>query len=230
MSFDEVINWLGNSSQVTNLRMFCEGLWTWMLTNKYKHQSPTEVLPILIEIKERRGWTDIYDRWLNMWSCEKNDLISIIQNNEKLCSSHFDKIKLKYVSVFTRETFKNVTSIFERETELYFDIRGSAALDKRNCLSHERCALILKTVPAKDGANVVLCTDPAEYPDNMHFHKEFLAKDMHLTAYVDYPDFPIVPLSWLGTPVIKDGRVNWGESLSKLSNSKCFFHLIVCIA
>ena len=35
-----------------------------------------------------------------------------------------------------------------------------------------------KTVPAKDGANVVLCTDPAEYPDNMHYHKEFQAKDI----------------------------------------------------
>ena len=74
---------------------------------------------------------------------------------------------------------------------------------------------------------MVLCTDPAEYPDNMHFHKEFKAKDMHLTACTNYPEFSFIPLSWHGTPVIKDGSVYWGEILPKWSGSNCRFYMII---
>ena len=234
MSFDEVVDWLGSSPKVTNLLMFVEGLWTWMFINNYRHTSPAEVIPILIEIKERRGWAEIYKRWLNMWKrekthgfSEKKKLISIIKSNGKLCS--YLDLK-KWAAFATKTIFHNVTSIFEKETELCFDISRSFALDKRNCLSHGRRGLILKTVPLKDGANVVLCTDPAEYPDNMHFHKEFQAKNMHLTAYKDYLAFSYIPMSWLGTPVIKDGSVYWGEILSKCSGSKWGFYLIIKLA
>ena len=225
MSFDEVVDWLSNCTEVTSLLMFFEGLWTWMLTNNYKHKSPAEVLPRLIEIKGKRGWTDVFYGWLNMWRCENNDLIGIIKSNEKLCSQNLDA--KKWGTFLSYSTFHSISlaSIFKEENELYFDISKSTALDKRNCLSHGRCGLILKTVPAKDGANVVLCTDPADYPDNMHFHKEFQANDMHLTALiqVDGDFFSYIPLSWLGTPVLKDRSVYWGEILSKCSGSKLFF-------
>ena len=322
MSFDEVLDWLGNSTEVTNLIMFFEGLWTWMFTNNYKHshKSPAEILPRLIEIKEKRGWNPVYYDWLTLWRCEKNHLISIIQSNRKLCTLDLDM--KKWATVSNLRTFHNVTSIFEKETELYFDVSSSVALDKSNCLSHGKCGLILKTVPAKDGANVVLCTDPAEYPKDMHFHKEFPAKDMHLTAYftkpgtkwisastmnryddvasiferetilkfqirqnskldkrncgtrglcgvilktvpakdganvvlctdpAEYPKdmhyhkefkaknmhltaynyhsvFFYIPLSWHRTPVSKDGFVYWGDILSKRSGSNCRFFLII---
>ena len=229
MPFDEVVEWLGNSTEVTNLIMFVEGLWTWIITNNYKHKSPTEVLPRLIEIKERRGWTHVYSNWLNMWRRKDNDIISIIINNGKLCTLDLDK--KKWVTFTTKKPVHNLTSIFEEETELYFDIVTSAALDKRNCRKHGRCALLLKTVPAKNGANVVLCTDPAEYPDDMHFHNELQVKDMHLTAFKTYPVFSVIPLSWHGTPVIiKDESVNWGNILSKFSGSNFYFYLIIDFA
>ena len=231
MSFDEVVDWLGNSTEVTSLLMFFEGMWTWMLTNNYKHKSPAEVVPRLIEIKEKRGWTNVFYGWLNMWRCENNDLIGIIKSNGKLCSPNLDRKKW---GTFHSRIFRSVASIFEKETELCFDISKStaAAVDKRNCLNHGKCGLLLKTVPAKDGANVVLWTDPAEYPDDIHFHKEFQAKDMHLTALIqvdgDYLSY--FPLSWLGTPVLKDRSVYWGEILSKFSDSKLIFLLLVCLA
>ena len=238
MSFDEVLDWLGNSPKVTNLLMFVEGLWTWMFINDYKHESPAEVVPRLIEIKEIRGWAEIYRGWINIRRYENNNLISIIKSNERLCVDPF--FPERWETFSTLRTFKNVTSIFEKETELYFDISKSFALDKRNCLSHGRCGLLLKTVPAKDGANVVLCTDPAEYPDDMHFHKEFQAKDMHLTAYIRFkrhgqffPTISYIPLSWHGAPVIKGGSIYWGEILSNLkcrrSDTSFHFRLIVSL-
>ena len=137
----------------------------------------------------------------------------------------------KWISVSTSFTVDDKRSIFEKEIKLDFTIKGHAAIDKRNCHIQGRCGLILKTVPAKDGANVVLCTDPAEYPDDMHFHEEFQAKDMHLTAVLTKPQRVFFPLSWLGTPVIKDGSVEWGEILSKCGDSKSLkLHLFVCLA
>ena len=230
MSFGEVLDWLGNSEKVTNLLMFFEGLWTWMLSNNYRHLSPAEVLPRLVEIKENRGWAHVQGDWLNMWKCENNYLFSIIKSNERLCALFLFMEKWEAFSSLRK--FHNIRSIFERESELYFDIRGSPALDIRNCLSHGKCALLLKTVPAKDGANVVLCTDPAEYPDNMHFHKEFQAKNMHLTAYFTKPKTAYLPLSWLGTPVIKNGSVFWNEIFSKSNffDTVCHFRLFVWCA
>ena len=228
MSFDEVVDWLGNCTEVTSLLMFFEGLWTWMLTNNYKDASPAEVMPRLIEIKERRGWANVHCDWLNMWTSEHNDLISIIKSNGKLCSQNLDRKKW---GTFHSRIFCSVASMFKKETELCFDISKSTALDKGNCLSHGKCALILKTVPAKDGANVVLCTDPAEYPDDMHFHKEFQTENMHLTALmqVDGNFFSFIPLSWLGTPVLKDRSVYWGEILSKFNDSKVFFLVLFAL-
>ena len=229
MSFDEVVDWLGSSPKVTNLILFFEGLWKWMLTNNYEHVSPYRVIPRFSEIKEKRGWADIFENWLTLWGCDNNDLIRVVRKDRSLCTSTFDSNK--WISISTLLTVNKITSIFEKETKIYFYItKPFAKVDKRNCYNQGRCALILKTVPAKDGANVVLCTDPAEYPDDMHFHKEFQAKDMHLSAYITQPAFYFVPLSWLGTPVIKDSSVYWGETFSKLSNSKYYFHLFVCIA
>ena len=230
MSFDEVVDWLGTSPKVTNLIMFFEGLFKWMLTNNYVHASPySRVISRFIEIKDKRGWTYIFENWLTMRGCESNDLIRVVRNNRRLCSDTFDNTK--WISVSTLLTVNDITSIFEKETKLYFYItKPYAKVDKRNCYNEGNCGLVLKTVPAKDGANVVLCTDPADYPDSMHFHKEFQAKDMHLTAFITQPAFSFIPLSWHGTPIIKNNSVYWGESLSKSSNSKFYLHLFVCIA
>ena len=224
-NFNEVVDWLGESTEVTNLIMFFEGIWTWMLVSNYKHESPAEVIPRLVEIKEKRGWNRVLSCWLAMWRCGKNDLISIISSNGQLCSSVFDK--REWVNFFTLRTYENLTSVFEKETELSFDISGNAALDKRNCLSHGMCGIIPKTIPAKDGANVVLCTDPAEYPGYMHFHEEFQAKDMHLTAYLTSPVCSVIPLSWFGTPVFKNNSVYWSEIVSQCAHMKCKFLLLL---
>ena len=226
MSFDEVVDWLGNSEKVKILIMFVEGLWTWMLSNNYKHKSPAEVLPRLIEIKERRGWAHVHSSWLKMWWSENNNLISIVKKSQRLCTDKYDYTS-KWIAVSSDLTYKDLTSIFEKETKICFKLRGECReLDKINCINDGRCGFLLKTVPAKDGANVVLCTDPAEYPDNMHFHKEFQAKDMHLTAYIKF-SYVIIPLSWLGTPAVKDESVYWGEILSKLTNLYIRFCLMI---
>ena len=185
MSFDEVVDWLGSSPKVTNLIMFFEGIWTWMLTNGHVHFSSSKVLSRLIEIKDKRGWADIFIRWITMWGFLNGDLMSIMKNDRRLCTNKYDETK--WISVSTSFTVDDMRSIFEKEIKLDFTIKGHAAIDKRNCHIQGRCGLILKTVPAKDGANVVLCTDPAEYPDDMHFHEEFQAKDMHLTAVLTKP-------------------------------------------
>ena len=75
---------------------------------------------------------------------------------------------------------------------------------------------------------MVLCTDPAEYPKDMHYHKKFQAKDMHLSAFLAEPVFAFIPLSWFGTPVMRRGRIYWGEILSKCTQeTECVFHLFI---
>ena len=48
------------------------------------------------------------------------------------------------------------------------------------CPQPGKCGFILKIVPAKDGTNFVLCTDPTDYSDEIHYHDEIEAKDIHL--------------------------------------------------
>ena len=98
MSFNEVVDWLGKCEKVTNLLMFVEGLWTWIITNDYKHESPAEVLPTLIEIKEKRGWSHVYSSCLNMWKYENDNLIDIIQRNRRLCPIYIFKKKWELFS------------------------------------------------------------------------------------------------------------------------------------
>ena len=208
MPFNEVVNWLGKSEDVSNLLMFFEGLWTWMFNNNYMHVSPKEVLPRLIEIKEKRRWTHVYYNWVNMWGFEKHPLAILIKYCPKLCYYSLDYHSIgydgcKWISVKSVEERRNfLTLIFKEETNLHFNITGFAAIDRRNCYNQGHCGLLLKTTPAKDGANVVLCTDAEDYnPVDMHFHKEFQVKDMHLSAVLGNGSF--MPLSWQESPHIQ---------------------------
>ena len=231
MSFHEVVDWLGKSEEVKNWMMFFEGIWMWIYTRGVRpefHFDP--MLQSIIKIKRKRKWINSYSYYvINMWKhpSEYNSIYTI-QQNLQLCNL---SCHLKWTEVNATKSYDNITSIFKQETKLHFDISElhsyNVFVDKRNCYNRGKCGLLLKTVPAKDGANVVLCTDPAEYPDDMHFHKEFQAKDMHLSAYFTKPTFAFLPLSWHGTPVIKNNGVYWSEIVSQCAHIECNFLLFL---
>ena len=62
LTFDEVVDWLGNSEVVTNLLMFFEGIWTWMWANKdtMVNKCTPKFLNTVNEIRIRRNWHAIH--------------------------------------------------------------------------------------------------------------------------------------------------------------------------
>ena len=118
MTFNEVVDWLGDSKEVTNMIMFFEGIWTWIFTNGAAPACPDKVLQKLIRIKERRGWSEFCYSWLNMWRYKTDNFFDGIKKSRKLCSKTFDRNE--WLSVSTEQSYDKVTSLFEKETKLYF--------------------------------------------------------------------------------------------------------------
>ena len=73
-----------------------------------------------------------------------------------------------------------------------------------------------KTVPAKEHANFVLSTDPNDYSEEIHYHNEIHAKDMHLEMEWfkelkqpgGWPGY-YLPMSWAGRPVYQNNEIIW---------------------
>ena len=233
LTFDEVVDWLGKSDDCRNLFMFMEGLLTWFEANKGLNvkMSP-DFLEKFCEIKTQRKWETnrlgfqqifriddiyisraiIYRFFDAIWDYQSYEEPAVYENRERWGYGLIDCAIL------------NVPSIFEKETKLVF----SNTYRDVFCFGQPgRCRLILKTVPAKDGPNFVLCTDPADYADDIdiHYHHEIEPADIHLalirleftpnpepdgSAYGDFfMDSRCIPLSWADRPVYSNGKVSW---------------------
>jgi hypothetical protein len=236
MTFDQTVDWLGESEQVLNLGMFFEGLWMWFWMNRNRavESNPRikcspQVLQKFCDIKTKRKWNVFYADWLKFQRCsnEAERFFDIVKDYKGLCSQRYDMDKWIW-ALCGQRFFKNITDIFAEETEIVFYIDNHPAVG--NCPKPGRCGFIIKTTPAKDGANIILCTDPSDYSGEIHYHDEFQAKDMHLVAAVSDPYYfyQYLPLSWNGIPVIRNGDVYWGELLSECTGyGVCYFYLRV---
>jgi hypothetical protein len=223
--------------------MFFEGLWMWFWMNK---NSTAECSPQMLQkfrdIKLKRKWSRINRHWLNLkrhgngennffgwlrlkkYGHGENKFFEIVMADHNLCSDTYETNI--WISVFCEQKFNNVMSIFAEEKKLIFYIDKHPAT--KNCSKPGKCGLILKTTPAKDGANMILCTDPSDYSEKIHYHDEFQAKDMNIATYVRTTSLCYVPLSWNGIPVIRNGDVYWGELLSDCTAYRPWsFHLLV---
>ena len=225
LTFDEVIDWLGSSEKVINLMMFFEGIWTWMCANNnFDIECTTRLLQIFYKIKEKRQWEKFFSNWITYkrYGNKESKFFLKIKRDRTLCVPTYDSGK--WISVTSSQNLENIYSLFEKETKLKFEY---VPLNAGGCNKPGKCGFILKTVPAKDGANMILCTDPNEYSEEIHYHEEFKAKDFYFCVYPTTTDFCFIPLSWNGVPVIKSGKVYWGDLLTEYGQTKLLAHLFV---
>ena len=184
--------------------------------NNFNIECTTPLLQRFYKIKEKRKWEVICSFWIKFkrYGHHEYKFFHKIRSDSKLCAPSYNKSK--WLSMMCEKRFGNINSLFEKETKLKF-----RPVNERECNKPGKCGFILKTVSAKDGANMILCTDPSEYSEEIiHYHEEFKAKDMYFFIYpaVNY-DAYYFPLSWNGVPVIKSGKVYWGELLAEYTNS-----------
>ena len=227
LTFEEVVDWLGASERVINLMMFFEGLWMWMWTNKkYNVVCSDLLLQKMHDIKDKREWDVINQHWLRLKMCDNEDgrFFRKIKSDRRLCSSAYDQ--KKWISTGGEEKFKHINSIFNEETKLTFCIDQQHPA-VQNCSKSGKCGVILKTVPAKDGATMILCTDSCDYSKEIHYHEEFQAIDMHVIVLTTAPVFSFFPLSWNGIPVVRNNNVQWGEMSTEFDQGSYTFHLRV---
>jgi hypothetical protein len=186
-------------------------MWFWMNKNSTVECS-SQMLQIFRNIKEKRKWNKFFKGWLRLKKCHGEDkFFDIVRANGSLCSNKYDENK--WICFGGEQTFKNITTIFAEETKMIFHVNRSHPAVK-NCSKPGRCGIILKTTPAKYGANMIVCTDLTDYSSKIHYHDEFQAKDMNFSTFVSASSIFFVPLSWNGIPVTQNGEVYWGELLS----------------
>ena len=226
--FDEVVDWLGKSEQVTNLVMFFEGLWTWMLVNKdIKVECNERLLTIIYGIKEERSWDYFYPSWINFIKSSNINARSFfdrVRSDTVLCSIKNGREKLVEILNIQNLRSYSICYIFAKETKLMYHYKHPAV---KNCSNQGECGFILKTVPSKDGANMILCTDPSDYSEDIHYHDEVQAKNVHLLVDL-YSSRKIIPLSWCGKLKIRNNQVK-SDTFTDLQsfNGDCRFHAII---
>ncbi|XP_063685347.1 uncharacterized protein LOC134819353 isoform X1 [Bolinopsis microptera] len=220
LTFDEVVDWLGTSDEVVNLWMFFEGIWTWMNANEGSPvKCSSNFLNKVREIRKKRKWREVSQSFLNCnlllhKSESSREFFQAIMSCEDLC------IGLREAGwniIFTKGLIKDIFSLFEQETKLYFICEGHASVyNLSNCSKPGKCGFILKTVPAKEHANFVLSTDPNDYSEEIHYHNEIHAKDMHLEMEwfkeLEQPSGSrgyYLPMSWAGRPVYQNNEIIW---------------------
>ena len=226
MTFDQVVNWLGKSEQVTNLMMFFEGLWTWMWVNENAQvDCTTHFLDKVHAIKKNRNWNSFSGRWslyVKNLNCNADQFFKTMRMDVQLCSNYNKwRIEMGY------QVQPNAIShnIFTSATKLMFYFKISA----RYCSKSGKCGIIVKTVPAKGGANMILCTDPSDYSEEIHYHDEVDAKDMHFLVKCKNRNDHFIPLSWLGGPVSKNGQLilNLLDAPPLMNEECCTFYILL---
>ena len=216
LTFDEVVDWLGKSEKVMNLIMFFEGIWTWMCTNNnFNIECTTQLLQRFYEIKERRKWEVIYTAWITYRrpGNEESKFFVKIRCDRRLSLRLHDKEKWTWP--YSKQDCRNIDSVFDVDHKRTLKFQYEP-LNAGGCNKPGKCGFIIKTVLTEDGANMILCTDPSEYSEEIHYHEEYKAKDLYFsTSHWGSFNHYHIPLSWNGVPVIKSGKVYWGELLAE---------------
>ena len=209
-TFEELVDWLGTSQQVTNLLMFMEGLWTWLAVNKDKKvKCSPQIMEKIRSIKKERSWRTVFSIYVNF------------RHNTIYSEQFFDGLKsyndicgeaergLEFAVMVEKTRYVTLRSLFLEAGKLTFHYDNLAIA---KCGKPGKCGFMLTVVTSEDGyVSLQLCTDPGDYSKTMvHFHEDIRAENMHFIAR-DKAQTYSFPLSWLGRPRVVDNTVFWGS-------------------
>ena len=219
MSVKTIVENLSTSPKVKSLYMFIEGLAR--MAYLYKVNIPEDLVPRLDQIRISRGWSRITPDFIANWHkplafgktaglvglCE-----DIFSNEESVRRVAKESIH-PYLFFFTQKIYK-------------FHLKHPRM---KNCGRKGKCGFMLKVTPMTednpDTFNIELCSDPGEYPPELHIHTDLiLASRMHLGLQLSFMDKNnnhsirnlVSAVSWGDKPVpttdAKYGEcVGWGK-------------------
>ena len=216
-TFDELVDWLGSSQQVTNMLMFLEGLWTWIAVNKDKKiKFSPELMEKIRKIKQARRWRAVFAIYVNfrhnsIYSEQLFDGLKSASN--AICGD--SELGLEFAVMVEKSHYVSLRSLFLEKGKLAFHYENKG---RAKCGEPGKCGFVLTVITSEDGyVSLQLCIDPESYSDTVvHYHDEIRADNMHFIAR-DKSQTWSFPLSWLGRPRVVDNTVFWG-SCRKLLN------------
>ena len=205
MTYDELLNWLSSSEQVTSMLMAIEAVWTWSWYKRriLKAQFTVNMSVLSVRLKdmlERRDWSLLPSQFSKSYLplCTKNSWWSLPQPLKltPFCSS--PQQTCSYVIIDCVDTCTKPITLLSKENKLSFYFKHPLAT---SCNLHGECGFILETVQSEAAVwKLKLCTEKEDYINEpVHFHDEIRAESMHIYfVHVDAINHFLSPISWLG--------------------------------
>ena len=216
LSFEELLEWISVSENVTSLMMTIEAVWTWCWY-RYKYQNITYTVNSnilflkLADIAGRRGWSLLPSEF----NTYKIHLVCSILNLAPFLLSQGKKNN--HVIINCVGTCKQPLLLLSKEAKLKFHFKHPSVT---SCTLPGKCGFILKTVPSEAALwTLRLCTEKEDYDnESVHFHDEVQAENMHLyICRILCSGTYLYPISWLGWLYSTDGvdkRNEWESNWS----------------
>ena len=218
LSFEEFLEWIFVSEDVTSLMMAIEAVGTWFWY-RYMYQNieyivNTDILSTkLAEMAGRRRWSLLPPEF-NTYN------IVLHYSNFKMGPLVLSQGKKNHhVNINCVDTCKQPLLLLSKEAKLKFHFKHPSVT---SCSLPGKCGFILKTVPSEAALwTLRLCTEKEDYNnESVHFHDEVQAENMHLYFSEIYNgDADVYPISWLGWLHSKDAidkrnkwETDWGHS------------------
>ena len=223
LSFEELLEWISVSEDVTSLMMAIEAVSTWYWY-RYKYQNirykvNSDILANKLAVMAgRRGWSLLPPEF-NTYSIS---LYYVWFNLKPLVLSQGKKND--HVIIDCVDTCKQPLLLLSKEAKLKYHFKHPSVT---SCTLPGECGFILKTVPSEAALwTLRLCTEKEDYNnESVHFHDEVQAENMHLYfSEICYDDTDVYPISWLGWLHSKDEvykRNEW-ESFYGLNDESRF--------
>ena len=204
ITFNELLDWLSESEQITSVLMAIEAVWTWNRYQTYvrgvKSSFDISSFPAkLKDVVKKREWSLLpldfktYGIWFNNNHKQvflRPNLTPFYLSPKETCS---------YVIIDCVDTCTKPYTFLSKEGKLTFYFKHPSVTA---CYSPGLCGFILKTVPSEAALwTMRLCTGKEEYcNESVHFHDEVRADEMHVHFVQTSGSCPLYlrPLSWLG--------------------------------
>ena len=215
LTFDELVDALGNDAEVKNLLMFAEALYIWMVKNEAVSVSfSPALLQKILTIKQKRNWGAVPKQCFQFVYGISNTFLNKWRECEALFVS--DNNKLYHFINCHNPAEINAEKLVTAEHKLIFYL-SEQEYDTKNCKQEGRCGFILKTTPATEDNpemfDIKLCTDHSEYPPEVHLHEDVVrAENMHFIMEWKWGiDWFNDPVSWWGKPARDGDYWCWGD-------------------
>ena len=217
MSFNQLLDWLSVSEDVTSLLMAIEAIYTWnryRYNNRSNYNDKSYVVDLsvlaarLTELVEERGWSLLPSYFIDYVICLMvNECRYDVYNLKQSCTAN--KQDTSHGTVIDSIDALNIdhkplSSIISKNSKLIYHFQHPSVT---SCSLPGECGFILKTVPSEAALwTLKLCTDKEDYlGERVHFHDEIRAEKMHVFI-IDYYNDELFPLTWLGWLHVKDAH------------------------